>query len=150
MAAESPKDAAESASAAPAKGAPELKCWNCAASLAELPRPITRHMNCPACFEDLHCCRMCRHFRESASSPCDDERAEPPVYKEGANFCDYFRPAGDGYRQGRNERQAQAKAGLNALFADREATDERHAAPESQGAASEEDDARRRLDALFR
>ena len=150
MADESPKDAAESASAAPAKGAPELKCWNCAASLAELPRPITRHMNCPACFEDLHCCRMCRHFRESASSACDDERAEPPVYKEGANFCGYFRPAGDVYRQGRNERQAQAKAGLNALFADREATGERHAVPESQGAASAEDDARRRLDALFR
>lgn len=150
MADESPKHAAESASAAPAKGPPELKCWNCAASLAELPRPITRHMNCPTCFEDLHCCRMCRHFRESASSPCDDERAEPPVYKEGANFCDYFRPAGDGYRQGRNERQAQAKAGLNALFADREATSGQRAALESQGAASEEDDARRRLDALFR
>ena len=69
------------------------------------------------------------------------------MYKEGANFCDYFRPAGDGYRQGRNERQAQAKAGLNALFADRETAGGQRAVPESQG---EEDDARRRLDALFR
>ena len=144
------QDAAQPAKTEPAKGGRELKCWNCAASLAELPRPITRHMNCPACFEDLHCCRMCRHFRETASTACDEERAEPPVYKEGANFCDYFRPAGDGYRKGRNERQAQAKAGLDALFADRAGQAGEGDAPEGQDAASEEDAARRRLDALFR
>ena len=146
---ELPQDA-QPAKTEPAKGGRELKCWNCAASLAELPRPITRHMNCPACFEDLHCCRMCRHFREMASSACDEERAEPPVYKEGANFCDYFRPAGDGYRKGRNERQAQAKAGLDALFADRAGQAGEGDAPEGQDTTSEEDAARRRLDALFR
>ena len=133
----------------PDGGRPELHCWNCDASLAELPRPITRHMNCPACFEDLHCCRMCRHFRANATAPCADERAEPPVHKEGANFCDYFRPVSNRYRQGSNERQARAKAGLNALFKPAETS------PQGQGESvasghGEEDEARRRLNDLFR
>ena len=133
-----------------------LKCWNCGASLAELPRPITRHMNCPGCFEDLHCCRMCRHFIDSATNPCADERAEPPVYKEGANFCDFFRPASESYRAGANERRARAKSTLDALFSagaaqdeegGGEAADEADQAPPPQDERSE---ARRKLDDLFR
>ena len=129
----------------------ELTCWNCDASLAELPRPITRHMNCPACYEDLHCCRMCRHFIDNATNPCADERAEPPTHKEGANFCDYFRPAVGRYRTGANERQQVAKSRLGALFD--EPQDEAAASDagnEPSAEASEEDAARRRLDELFR
>ena len=127
----------------------ELACWNCGASLAELPRPITRHMNCPACFEDLHCCRMCRHFTDNATNPCADERAEPPVHKEGANFCDFFRPATGRYRAGRKERQVRAKSNLDELFGGADAPDEPDAesppAPEDVEAA----EARRKLDDLF-
>ena len=130
----------------------ELACWNCGVSLAELPRPITRHMNCPACFEDLHCCRMCRHFTDSAANPCADDRAEPPVHKEGANFCDFFRPAAGRYRAGRKERQAHAKSNLDTLFAGAGASEERDA----ESAAAPEDleadaagRARRKLDDLF-
>ena len=130
-----------------------LKCWNCGASLDELPRPITRHMNCPECFEDLHCCRMCRHFTDNATNPCADERAEPPVHKEGANFCDFFRPASDSYRTGRKEKGEQARSNLTALFAN-PGTDD--APSDDAGAAAEEaaDDAaaiaRRKLEGLFR
>ena len=131
--------------------ATDLKCWNCGGSLAELPRPITRHMNCPACFEDLHCCRMCRHFTDNATNPCADERAEPPVHKEGANFCDYFRPASDSYRAGRKERGERAQAMLSALFSNHAAEDAaaegtaEEGAPDAEAAA-----ARRKLDDLFR
>lgn len=133
----------------------ELQCWNCAASLAELPRPITRHMNCPKCFEDLHCCRMCRHFLVDAASPCADERAEPPVYKEGANFCDFFRPSSVGYRDGANERRAQARSNLAALFAgeeDAETDAEAEADAETGDAVGSpaETAARQKLDDLFR
>lgn len=132
--------------------ADDLACWNCGAPLAELPRPITRHMNCPACFEDLHCCRMCRHFTDNATNPCADERAEPPVHKEGANFCDYFRPASNSYRAGRRERRERAQANLSALFSNRETDAARHAAAE--GAPDVESEAartaRRKLDDLFR
>ena len=129
-----------------------LACWNCNASLSELPRPITRHMNCPQCFECLHCCRMCRHFVDHAPGACAEERAEPPVHKEGANFCDYFSPQAGSYRAGSNQRAARAKSSLRTLFgkdaaADAQDTD-RPGTPDE--AATEADQARRKLDELFR
>lgn len=124
----------------------ELGCWNCGASLAALPRPITRHMNCPICFEDLHCCRLCQHYRAKATDSCADERAEPPVHKEGANFCDFFRPKPDACQPGSNVRQARAKTNLDALFSDRgtEPTAEPAEPNDEQG------EARRKLEDIFR
>ena len=95
---------------------------------------------------------MCRHFTDNATNPCADERAEPPVHKEGANFCDYFRPASNSYRAGRRERRERAQANLSALFSNRETDAARHAAAE--GAPDVESEAartaRRKLDDLFR
>ena len=139
--------------------AEELQCWNCAASLAEVPRPISRHMNCPKCFEDLHCCRMCRHYIDNATNPCDDERADPPVHKEGANFCDFFRPSNASYRSGANERRERrerAKTRLDALFGspdDAGAGGQGDASPaegKPSDPAPETSKARRELDDLFR
>ncbi len=130
-----------------------LNCWNCGASLDELPRPITRHMNCPECFEDLHCCRMCRHFTDNATNPCADERAEPPVHKEGANFCDFFRPASDSYRAGRKEKGEQARSNLTALFSNSDAGDtpgEDAGTPAEEAADDAAAIARRKLEGLFR
>ena len=117
----------------------ELLCWNCGESLEELPRPITRHMNCPACFEDLHCCRLCRHYLPNATIPCAEERAEPPVHKQGANFCEFFRPSTQAYHPTSETKRVTAQTRLDALFSgdDREAE-------------AEPDDARRKLDDLFR
>lgn len=147
------------ASAAPpeataAPRSPALTCWNCNASLAGLPRPITRHMNCPACYEDLHCCRMCRHYRNNVDNACMDERAEPPTHKEGANFCDFFRPAASSYRSGTSERRRDAKSRLDALFGSEQDVAAGEAAdgapPEAAEGAAPEEQARQRLDALFR
>ncbi len=128
-----------------------LECWSCGASLDDLPRPITRHMNCPECFEDLHCCRMCRNYAPDASITCTDERTDPPVNKENANFCDYFRPT-NAYRAGSKERQAGAKAKLDAMFGgddpageDAESTDRGDVDPGDDKQA----EAKRRLDDLF-
>ena len=129
-----------------------LECWSCGASLDELPRPITRHMNCPECFEDLHCCRMCRNYAPDASITCSDERTDPPVNKENANFCDYFRPT-NAYRAGSKERQAGAKARLDALFGEDDSVGEDAASADSGDVQDPADDkqseARRRLDDLF-
>ena len=128
-----------------------LECWSCGASLDELPRPITRHMNCPECFEDLHCCRMCRNYAPDASITCTDERADPPVNKENANFCDYFRPT-NAYRTGSRERQADAKARLDALFGASEATADESESGNDDTPAPDDDkqsDAKRRLEDLF-
>ena len=128
-----------------------LECWSCGASLDELPRPITRHMNCPECFEDLHCCRMCRNYAPDASITCTDERTDPPVNKENANFCDYFRPT-NAYRAGSRERQADAKSRLDALFGAAQATDDESEVEEDTLAPPDDKhaEARRRLDDLFK
>jgi len=94
----------------------ELACWNCGASLAAVPRPISRHEQCPKCFEALHCCRLCRHYRTDLTGQCDEERADPPVVKENANFCDWFRPSNRAFAGTRPERSAAAQDKLNALF----------------------------------
>lgn len=95
----------------------ELICWNCGGSLADIPRPISRHANCSTCFEVLHCCRMCRHYDPDKRPYCGHDRAEPPVVKENANFCDYFSPA-NRFVASEAERSDRAKSDLDALFGD--------------------------------
>lgn len=126
----------------------EIVCWNCGASLAEIPRPISRHANCPACFEDLHCCRLCRHYAPGITGQCEDDRTDPPIHKETANFCDYFRPVFGAYRERTGTKRDAARARLDALFDAPEPTldDEGPGAP---GVSSKEEKARAKLDALF-
>ena len=133
-----------------ASAVPAIVCWNCGASLQEIPRPISRHANCPKCFEDLHCCRLCRHYAPGVTGQCEEERADPPVHKETANFCDFFRPAAGVYRAVRGERRDVAKARLDALFgASAEQVPSGGSSP-TAGTSAQSDAARARLDALFR
>lgn len=132
-----------------------LQCWNCGASLSGLPRPITRHMNCPACFEDLHCCRLCRHYAPNAAASCDEERAEPPVRKETANFCEFFRPRTDAFELRSRSRSADARASLESLFASPRGEDGGNAEgaqdmKDAGDAGDAESAARRAIEALFR
>ncbi|MCE2461894.1 MAG: hypothetical protein J4F38_14110 [Pseudomonadales bacterium] len=80
-----------------------------------------------------------------------DERTDPPVNKENANFCDYFRPT-NAYRIGSRERQAGAKAKLDVLFGGEGLAGEEAKSADS-GAVDPADDkqaeAKRRLDDLF-
>lgn len=116
--------------------AQELVCWNCGHGLASLPLPISRHANCDACFEVIHCCRMCIHFRPNDPITCDHDRTDPPVIKESANFCEYFSPA-DGRYRARVDRSAAAKTQLDSLFGD------------PQASPGVDDDARQKFDDLF-
>ena len=94
----------------------ELACWNCGESLAALPQPISRHNQCPKCFEDLHCCRLCIHFDPQNASRCFDDRAEPPMQKENANFCEYWHGNNNAFKPTHKTSGSEAKAKLNALF----------------------------------
>ena len=126
----------------------EIVCWNCGASLAEIPRPISRHANCPACFEDLHCCRLCRHYAPGITGQCEDDRTDPPIHKETANFCDFFRPVFGAYRARTGTKRDAARARLDALFETPESPpdEDRAGAPD---VSSKEEEARAKLDALF-
>ena len=93
----------------------ELICWNCGSSLVDIPRPISRHANCSHCHEVLRCCRMCCHYESDKRPYCGHERAEPPVEKSSANFCDYFKPA-NRFDKSDASRSDKALIDFNALF----------------------------------
>ncbi|MCB1691112.1 MAG: hypothetical protein KDI19_00025 [Pseudomonadales bacterium] len=129
-----------------------LTCWNCDASLDDVPRPISRHANCPACFEVLHCCRLCRHYRPGAPGQCDHDLADPPVEKASANFCDFFSPTAGAFNADHDDRRAAARTRAASLFGEDE--------PEGEGDESDsagpgvdqdhEDSIKSRLDDLFK
>ena len=134
--------------------AAELRCWNCGAGLDAVPRPISRHEQCPDCFEALHCCRFCRHHRPDVTGACDEDRADPPVIKENANFCDWFRPDAGAFSGDRSHRADAAKDRLQALFGSEEASDpaggETEKDDEAEGSVLKEDEVRSKLDDLFK
>ena len=89
---------------------------------------------------------------------CNEERADPPLQKENANFCDFFSPRFGAFDGTQAEKSTQARNDLDALF-DRQADplaaedggdgtgDE---APGRDGPLSDEELARKMLDDLFK
>ena len=93
-----------------------LNCWNCGKTLADVPLPISRHAHCASCFEVLRCCRMCQHYRDLDHTKCAEDRADPPVIKENANFCEFFRPDRNAFNPNITQASGAAKSRLDALF----------------------------------
>ncbi|NIP15943.1 MAG: hypothetical protein GWM88_14935 [Pseudomonadales bacterium] len=96
---------------------------------------------------------MCHHYDESSSlGQCREERADPPAVKDVANFCDWFRPAANAYRESRTAAGEDARSRLDALFGDAQNPGE---TPDSASHAAEgapqsaEEKARAELDRLF-
>ena len=136
----------------------ELACWNCGHSLNDVPRPISRHATCSKCFNELRCCRLCRHYDPQRTAQCFEERADPPLQKENANFCDFFAPKAGVFDPHNVTRSGSARAQLDELFAGpAQADDASTDAPGTDGPAptaneppsSKDDEARRKLDDLF-
>ena len=93
-----------------------LNCWNCGETLADVPLPISRHAHCASCFEVLRCCSMCQHYRDLDHTKCAEDRADPPVIKENANFCEFFRPDRNAFNPNVTQANGAAKSRLDALF----------------------------------
>lgn len=104
--------------------------------------PISRHANCPDCFTELRCCRLCVDFDPGVAEQCREDRADPPSNKEGANFCEFFRPRGGAFAEKGAARGDAARARLDALFG---GTDD-----VSSEVSQSEDDARAKLESLFK
>lgn len=120
-----------------------LVCWNCGASLDDVPRPISRHADCPKCHEVLHCCRMCRWYAPGKPGDCEDDRADPPVEKESANFCEYYSPALGSFVSAEAQQKDAAKTRLDALFGGSEGDEE------DDDEDEDPDDPKSRLNDLF-
>ena len=95
-----------------------LNCWNCGKALADVPLPISRHAHCASCFEVLRCCRMCQHYRDLDHTKCAEDRADPPVIKENANFCEFFRPDRNAFNPNITQASGAAKSRRDGLFGD--------------------------------
>lgn len=92
----------------------QLRCWKCSAGLDDLPRPLGRRAECPACGAELHVCRQCRHFDSAKAKHCRERAADEEKNKTRANFCEWFQPqaglaAGSAASQG-------GRSALEALF----------------------------------
>lgn len=132
-----------------------LVCWNCGEDLAEIPRPISRHATCPKCFNELHCCRLCRHYDPKATMTCFEDRAEPPLQKENANFCDFFAPRFGAFENKTADKSDAARSDLDALFgaeadtAEEPAPDDEKNLEQADAPLSKEELAKKKLDDLF-
>jgi hypothetical protein len=89
---------------------------------------------------------MCRHYEPEKRPYCDHERAEPPVEKESANFCDYFKPA-NRFESASAHGADRAKNNLAALFGESSSDGEGSLSqPDDTG---DSDDPRSKLNDLF-
>jgi hypothetical protein len=92
-----------------------LRCWKCGADTGIVGRPA-RNDDCPACRIDLRSCRGCRFYAPNLANECSESKAEPPLNKETANFCDFF-VAGEFKSGGGAQKNGQAsnESARNAL-----------------------------------
>ena len=95
-----------------------FNCWNCGNDLSDEPLPLSRHANCAKCFTELHCCRLCAHYDTTMRDDClEEDRADVPKNKEGANFCEYFHPQVGVFSDEQTDKAASARSELDDLFA---------------------------------
>jgi hypothetical protein len=118
--------------------AESLVCWKCGAALAGVPLPLSRQAECPACRAWLHACRLCRYYDPRIEGKCAEDRAEEVRDKEGANFCDWFKPRPDAFAARASEKSEAAKSKIDALFGG-----------DNDAAAAVPDGVRGKLDELF-
>lgn len=123
-----------------------IECWHCGTAVKSNQLPITRLEQCLHCHADLHVCRLCRSWNPRYTSKCSHDHAEPPLDRERANFCQYFRPAPGAFRSAGAPASETARTDLEALFGNSQEQAETAAAADN---STETERARRALDELF-
>ncbi len=93
----------------------KLMCWKCSAGLEDLPQPLGRRAECPACGVELHVCRQCRHYDTAKAKQCRELVADEVKNKTRANFCEWFQ-ARAGTHAGSAVTASGGRAALDALF----------------------------------
>ena len=124
-----------------------LACWNCGSPLSDIPLPISRHSQCSSCFNDLHCCRLCKYHDPERTVYCLEDRADPPIQKENSNFCDYFSPSSKAFNAGGAIKSADSKVILESLF---DSSEEDSISSDNDVVESKEEEAMRALNDLFK
>ena len=122
----------------------KLDCWKCGQYVDDLPRPLGRREECPACHADLHCCRQCTFYDPKAPRSCREPVADEVRDKEKANFCGYFTLNVHAHTGRDSSADQKARDDLAALFG--EETSPRDG---DGGPLDEAERARRKLESMF-
>jgi hypothetical protein len=123
-----------------------IVCWRCGTALKPDQLPINRLEQCLHCHADLYVCRLCRSWNPRYTSKCSHDHAEPPLDRERANFCQYFRPAAGAFPNAGAPAGETARSGLEALFGEGR---EEAGTDTATGNMTETEQARQALDTLF-
>ena len=92
-----------------------MNCFKCGHQLElEARDKISRYEQCPKCYADMRCCRMCLFFDESKYNECAEPIAQRITDKEKANFCEYFKLNDNSVKM--KDIQSSAKSAAEALF----------------------------------
>lgn len=128
---------------------PRHQCYKCQEELV-FDVKIGRLDTCPNCSAYLHSCRNCRFWSLAAHNQCTENQGEFIRDREAGNFCNWF-----AFRIMGEDTSAEinaTKAKLDALFGGGAAKPAAPANPwaTQASAKSPEDEARAKLEALFR
>lgn len=91
-----------------------VNCYKCETPLElSAQNDIGRSEECPKCYANLRCCRMCGFYDKNSYNECREPSADRVVEKEKPNFCDYFKLGSD---QSSDNTKQSALDAANALF----------------------------------
>ncbi len=91
----------------------KISCHACHKTLDLEPNAkIMKSEECPYCYADIRCCKMCEFHDPSAYNECRETQAERILEKDKSNFCDFFVLKGG---KGRGNDKENALAAANAL-----------------------------------
>ncbi|MFK7958812.1 MAG: hypothetical protein AB8B96_22170 [Lysobacterales bacterium] len=96
----------------------EFACYQCGKPLTGMILPVSRREECAHCRAEVHCCRMCVHYRKDRHQWCAEDRAEPPSSQQVANFCEYFSPSSTAFGDKHSDSTKDALDQLSSLFED--------------------------------
>ena len=92
-----------------------VTCHDCKAEHSFDER-VPFRAECDKCAADLHACLSCRFYDRYAENECKETEADPVKNKDRSNLCEYFKPMSTQGAAAEDDKVAEAKRKLEALF----------------------------------
>lgn len=92
----------------------DIRCYKCQTVLdLTTESKVSRQEECPKCFANIHCCKMCFFYEPKSYNECKEPVAQRIVEKEKNNFCEFFKLA---TTSGHIENKSSLQSAADALF----------------------------------
>jgi len=70
----------------------DIRCYKCQTTLdLTVSSKVSRQEECPKCFSNIHCCKMCFFYEPKSYNECKEPVAQRIIDKEKNNFCEFFK-----------------------------------------------------------